>query len=41
MISSAGMPELPDIVAYLEALEARIRGQRLEQIRLFSPFVLR
>ena len=41
MISSAGMPELPDIVAYLEALEARIRGQRLERIRLFSPFVLR
>ena len=35
------MPELPDIVVYLESLEARIVGQTLEQIRLNSPFVLR
>ena len=35
------MPELPDIVVYLEALESRIRGRRLERIRLASPFVLR
>jgi formamidopyrimidine-DNA glycosylase len=35
------MPELPDIVVYLEALERRILGQPLEAIRLISPFVLR
>jgi formamidopyrimidine-DNA glycosylase len=35
------VPELPDIVIYVEALEARIRGQRLERVRLLSPFVLR
>ncbi len=35
------MPELPDIVAYLAALQPRIVGQRLERIRLASPFLLR
>lgn len=35
------MPELPDVVIYLEALESRIVGRVLEQVRLFSPFVLR
>src|SRR5215475_8243778 len=35
------MPELPDIVAYLEALDPRVRNQQLEDIRLTSPFVLR
>jgi formamidopyrimidine-DNA glycosylase len=35
------MPELPDVTVYIEALEARIRGARLEGIRLASPFVLR
>jgi len=35
------MPELPDIVVYVEALEARILGQRLERVRLASPFLLR
>ncbi len=35
------MPELPDITVYLEALEARILGQRLEQIRVSTPFLLR
>jgi formamidopyrimidine-DNA glycosylase len=35
------MPELPDIAAYLTALEPRIEGQLLERIRLASPFVLR
>jgi len=35
------VPELPDILAYLEALEARIQGQTLEKIRITSPFVLR
>jgi formamidopyrimidine-DNA glycosylase len=35
------VPELPDIVVYLEALESRILGQTLESIRIASPFVLR
>ena len=35
------MPELPDIVVYIEALEKRIRGQPLEQVRIASPFLLR
>jgi formamidopyrimidine-DNA glycosylase len=35
------MPELPDITAYLTALEARIVGQPLEHVRLGSPFLLR
>ncbi len=38
---AVGMPELPDIVAYIEALEPRIVGQRLDRIRLGSPFLLR
>jgi formamidopyrimidine-DNA glycosylase len=35
------VPELPDVVVYLEALERRILGRRLEGVRLASPFVLR
>src|ERR1700744_2834445 len=35
------VPELPDIVVYIEALEKRILGQVLENIRLVSPFLLR
>jgi formamidopyrimidine-DNA glycosylase len=35
------MPELPDIVAYIDALELRIVGQPIEQVRLASPFLLR
>ena len=35
------MPELPDISAYLSALEARIFGQTLAQVRLASVFLLR
>ncbi len=35
------MPEYPDITVYLEALEQRILGQSLEQIRFNSPFLLR
>ncbi|HET7711089.1 MAG TPA: DNA-formamidopyrimidine glycosylase family protein [Thermoanaerobaculia bacterium] len=35
------MPELPDIVVYLEALDARISGAHLEKLRLANPFVLR
>jgi formamidopyrimidine-DNA glycosylase len=35
------MPELPDIAAYLHALEPRIVGQRLERVRIASAFLLR
>jgi formamidopyrimidine-DNA glycosylase len=35
------MPELPDVAVYVEALDARIRGARLERVRLASPFLLR
>lgn len=35
------MPELPNVTVYLEALAARVRGARLERIRLANPFVLR
>ncbi|RPJ59102.1 MAG: formamidopyrimidine-DNA glycosylase [Acidobacteria bacterium] len=35
------MPELPDVVVYVEALQERIRGQTLERVRLQSPFLLR
>jgi formamidopyrimidine-DNA glycosylase len=35
------MPELPDIMVYVESLEARIKGERLEKIRLGNPFILR
>src|SRR5713101_1719435 len=35
------MPELPDIVVYIEALEKRILRQTLECTRIVSPFLLR
>jgi formamidopyrimidine-DNA glycosylase len=35
------MPELPDISAYLTALEPRILGQPLQRVRLASVFLLR
>ena len=35
------MPELPDINAYLHALDSRILGQVLRKVRIGSPFVLR
>src|SRR5579863_9551213 len=35
------MPELPDIAAYITALETRIVGQPIERVRLTSPFLLR
>jgi formamidopyrimidine-DNA glycosylase len=35
------MPELPDIAAYITALEPRILGHQLESVRLQSVFVLR
>src|SRR5262249_21803392 len=35
------MPELPDIVVYIQQLESRILGSRLDRIQLASPFLLR
>src|SRR5580698_2584166 len=35
------MPELPDIAAYISALEPRVIGQPIEGVRLASPFLLR
>jgi formamidopyrimidine-DNA glycosylase len=35
------VPELPDIVVYIEALEKRILAQTLEHVRIASPFLLR
>jgi formamidopyrimidine-DNA glycosylase len=35
------MPELPDIVIYIEALQARLLNQPLQKLRLASPFLLR
>jgi formamidopyrimidine-DNA glycosylase len=35
------MPELPDITVYIEALERRVLGQRLEHARVNSPFLVR
>lgn len=35
------MPELPDIVAYVEALERKTVGQEIQDIRIKSPFVIR
>jgi len=35
------MPELPDIAAYITALELRIVAQPLDRVRLASPFLLR
>jgi len=35
------VPELPDITAYIEALEPRVLRQPIQAVRLASPFVLR
>jgi formamidopyrimidine-DNA glycosylase len=35
------VPELPDILVYIEALRAQVAGRVLEQLHLVSPFVLR
>ena len=35
------MPELPDIVVYIEALEQRILGETFERVQIGSPFLLR
>jgi len=35
------VPELPDILAYIHALEPRVIGQPIQQIRVKGPFLLR
>jgi formamidopyrimidine-DNA glycosylase len=35
------MPELPDVVVYMECLRRRVAGQTLDRVRLVSPFLLR
>jgi formamidopyrimidine-DNA glycosylase len=35
------MPELPDVTVYIEALESRVLGQRVERVKLLNPFILR
>lgn len=35
------MPELPDILVYIDALEAHVLGKKLEGVRVSSPFLLR
>jgi formamidopyrimidine-DNA glycosylase len=35
------VPELPDVVVYIDALSTRLVGQKLERIRLGNPFVVR
>jgi formamidopyrimidine-DNA glycosylase len=35
------MPELPDIVVYIEAIEKRILGHVLRKVRISTPFLLR
>jgi formamidopyrimidine-DNA glycosylase len=35
------MPELPDIVVYIEALEPRVLDQTLHRVRIGSPFIVR
>src|SRR5258708_15730537 len=40
-LAADAMPELPDIAAYVTALEPRIVGQPLEHVRLASAFLLR
>src|SRR5215471_20624553 len=35
------MPELPDVLLYMEALKTRVLDQTLERVRLASPFVVR
>src|ERR1041384_1988056 len=35
------MPELPDVMLYLESLGTHVLGHRLDRVRIVSPFVLR
>ena len=35
------MPELPDVTVYVERLDAKVRGDVLQRIRVLNPFLLR
>ena len=35
------MPELPDVVVYVDCLKSRVVDRRLEGVRVANPFVLR
>ena len=35
------VPELPDVIVYVEALRSRLAGETLQRVTLGSPFVLR
>src|SRR6266446_5360192 len=35
------MPELPDVLLYIESLKPRILNQPLERVRIASPFIVR
>ena len=35
------MPELPDIMVYVECIEAKLGGQVLRRLRILNPFLLR
>ena len=35
------MPELPDVLAYIDAISARVIGDKLERVRIATPFLLR
>src|SRR5262249_11405694 len=34
------MPELPDVIIYIESIEKRVLDQKLERVQIVSPFVL-
>ena len=38
---TAAMPELPDVTVYVERLQAKLRGDTLQRVRVLNPFVLR
>ena len=40
-MGARSLPELPDLVVYIEALRRHILGRRLDRIQVLSPFVLR
>ena len=35
------MPELPDVIVYIDCLTKRVASRELQRIRLANPFVLR
>ena len=35
------MPELPDVTVYVECITAKVRGQKIDRVRISNPFVVR